>query len=206
MVVKTAIGFLNTEPDNQLIGTIQGALTSLTGNPNFPTTTPTLADMNAALAAFVTAVADAVNGGRELVSLKQAKRAELTALARQLASDLTIQSNGDMTKLISSGFPHQKPFRHKIGELPAPIVPRPKQGRVSGQLLASTRAVYGASSYNWRLALASAPTSYLQTTQTPGARVQFKGLTPGEAYLVTVNAVGAAGLSNWSGEAELMVV
>jgi hypothetical protein len=68
------------------------------------------------------------------------------------------------------------------------------------------RLIYGASSYNWRVALASAPNTYVQNAQTIGGRVTFDGLTPGDLYNVDVNAVGAAGPSNWSVAGQLRVI
>ena len=52
----------------------------------------------------------------------------------------------------------------------------------------------------------SAPDKSVQTQQTPGGKAQFDGLTPGEDYSVTVNAVGAAGTSDWSDAATLIVI
>ena len=63
----------------------------------------------------------------------------------------------------------------------------------------------GAYTYNWRLALASAPTVYLQTAQTTAARHTFEGLTAGQIYNMQLNAVGTAGESNWSGVTSFMV-
>lgn len=206
MVVKAAIGFLNSDTDAQLIVDVQSAVTGLTGNASFPTPTPTLTAITTALTAFQVALADAANGGRELTSIKNAKRAELVSLMRQLASYVTVTANGDMTKLLSSGFVYQKPNRSTIGQLPAPSAPTLKQGGTTGQLQASVPPLYGASSYNWSVALASAPDKSVQTAQTSGGRVTFDGLTPGEDYSVSANAVGAAGTSDWSDASTLIVI
>jgi hypothetical protein len=206
MVVKTQISFLNTHGDDQLIGDTQGVINGLTNNPNFATPVPALADVSTALAAFTTAVADAVNGGKEQTAAKKARRAELAALLRQLASYVTITSNGDMEKLLSSGFPYQKPTRTPVGTLPAPDAPTLRFGIKSGQLDATIAPVYGSSAYNWRLALASAPAVFVQTAQTTGGRYLFEGLTPGQTYSVQASAVGSAGPSDWSDAADLMVV
>lgn len=64
MIVKAAIKFLNTHGDNQLIGDVQAVINGLTDNPNFTSPKPTLAALSAALAAFTTAKAEAVNGGK----------------------------------------------------------------------------------------------------------------------------------------------
>ena len=130
----------------------------------------------------------------------------ICSLMRQLASYVTSTCTGDMAKLLSSGFPHQMPTRERVGELPAPVTPKAKQGELSGQMVATTGPIYGASAYNWRVALASAPNTYVRTGQTIGARNTFDGLTPGELYNVQVNAVGAAGTSDWSGAGQLRVI
>ena len=167
MIVKTAIGFLNRNSDDDLVGRVQGVLTGLTGNPAFATPAPPLADVTTALTGFTTALADAVNRDRELVAAKNAKRAELVSLMRQLASYVTITSDGDMTKLLSSGFPHQKPVRQRVGTLPAPLSPRLRQGEHTGELLGSTRPIYGASGYNWIFHNASSPPFHWYLEMTP---------------------------------------
>jgi hypothetical protein len=206
MIVKTAIGFLRLDSDDELVGKVQSAITGLTGNPDFPTPSPTLAAVTSALSAFTVALANAVNHGKEEISMKNGKRAELVSLMRQLASYVTITADGDMTKMLSSGFPYQKPFRTPIGPLEAPVSPTLRRGPHSGQLHASVEQIYGAYCYNWRVALVSAPDTYVQTVQTTASRTTFKGLTSGETYVVTANAVGSDGPSDWSDDAELMVV
>jgi len=66
--------------------------------------------------------------------------------------------------------------------------------------------VKGGYAYNWRVALASAPTVYVQTAQTTGGRTKFAGLTPGHVYNIEANVVGAAGVSDWSDAGSLMVI
>lgn len=129
------------------------------------------------------------------------------ALLRLLAFYVTVTCKGDIPKLLSSGFPMQEPGTNTPGgPLPTPNTPVVAQGPVTGSMTAKTAPVRGAGIYNWRLALASAPTVYVQTKQTPGARALFSGLTAAEIYNVEVNAVGAAGTSNWSDDATMMIV
>ena len=54
--------------------------------------------------------------------------------------------------------------------------------------------------------LASAPDAYALEQQTTAASDTFAGLTPGQIYLVDVNAVGSAGPSDWSDTAQQMVL
>jgi hypothetical protein len=194
------------DSDAQLIVDVQSAIEGLTGNASFPTPAPALTVVTTALNAFTVALADAGNGGTELTSIKNAKRAELVSLMRQLGSYVTVTAGGDMTKLLSSGFPYQKPTRSTIGALPAPYTPVLKLGPHTGELDASISPIYGAYTYNWRVALASSPTTYVRTVQTTGGRILFDGLTVGQVYNVEANAVGSAGPSDWSDAAGLMVI
>jgi hypothetical protein len=206
MNVKPAIGFLTKDSDAQLDQDAETIIASMTGNANFPTPSPTLAVIKAALDAFTVALSDAADGGVEKTAIKNAKRAELVSLLRQLASYVFAAADGDMTKLLSSGFPSQKTNRSPIGPLPAPGTPFLSQGAVTGSLAASTSPVVGSYIYNWRVALASAPAVYVKQVQTTAASNTFDGLTPGQIYNVQLNAVGTAGTTDWSGPGELMVV
>lgn len=143
---------------------------------------------------------------REKRAIKEAKLAEVVSLIRQLAAYVTATCNGDMAKLLSSGFPTQKATRTKVGDLPTPNTPKVTQTDITGQAFASTLPLYGASAYNWRAALASSPSTYVKTMQTTSSRVALSGLTPGELYNVEVNAIGAAGPSNWSVAGQVRVI
>ena len=117
---------------------------------------------------------------------------------RLLANYIGAIANGDMSILLLSGFPHQKPTYTTIGPMRQPIAPRVVQGPHSGTLAAATVPIYGAGTYNWRVSLRATPLVYVQTAQTTGARFRAHGLVSGETYLVAVNAVGAAGPGDYS--------
>jgi hypothetical protein len=101
-------------------------------------------------------------------------------------------------RLLSSGFPIQKPQRQRFGVLPAPSNLTVTLGDRTGELRASVSPVAGASIYNWRLSTAVAPTVVLQSAQTTATNNVFTDLTPGVVYITAANVVGAAGPSNWS--------
>ena len=206
MIVKPAIGFLSSSSDALLVTGAQTIVNSLTTNQDYPKPTPTLPTVTTALNDFTVAIANAAGGGKEETAIKNAKRAELTSLLRQLASYVGATCGGDMAKLLSSGFPTQKPSRTPIGVLPAPVTPTAAPGPLSGQLEAISAPVFGAYTYNWRVALVSAPTVFVQQVQTTAARNIFTGLTPGQVYFVQLNAVGSAGASDWSDDGETMVM
>ena len=205
MTAKVSISFVNDDTDSQLSTRTTGILQALTDNTNYPTPTPALAVMETTLTTFNDALAAAVGGGVVLTLEKNDARAALVALLRQMGSYVQLTCKGDMTKLLTSGFPTQKTARTPVGVLPAPAV-TVRLGSRSGDLAAKVEPLYGASTYNWRVSLASSPTTPVQTSQTTAASNTFTGLTPGVVYLVTVNAVGAAGPSDWSDPATQMVV
>ena len=205
MNVKPAIGFLTKDSDAQLDQDTETIIASMTGNANFPTPSPTLVVIKAALDAFTAALSDAADGGVEKTAIKNAKREELVTLLRQLSSYVFATADDDMTKLLSSGFPAQKTARPPIGPLPTPAAPFLSQGPVTGSLSASTPPINGSYIYNWRVALASAPAAFVKKVQSTAARNTFDGLTPGQIYNVQLNAVGTAGVTDWSGPGELMI-
>jgi hypothetical protein len=206
MIVKPSIGFLRTVSDARLVTDAETIVNSMTNNSSYPTPSPALAEITTAINDFTVAIANAANGGTDLTAIKNAKRAALAALLRELASYVTVACKGNMADLLTSGFPIQKPTRTAAGVLPAPETPVLVTGARSGDLAAVAAPVANAYTYNWRVALASAPTDYVQEVQTTAARTIFSGLTPGQIYAVDLNAVGSAGPSDWSNAAELMVV
>jgi hypothetical protein len=180
-------------------------LAMMTGNPNYTTPFPALADVGAGLddlEAKITAAA-----GRDKIAMAERKTAWVKAklLMGQLGNYVQGHCQNDLDILLSSGFnPTKVPA--PIGALAAPISPICRQGEFSGVLRARTRRVYGATVYFWRVALASAPTVYVKTAETNGCRCEFTGLTPGEIYLTEVSVMGTAGQSNYSSAGSLMVI
>ncbi len=206
MIVKASISFLSEDSDADLIIRSNGILIALTGNPTYPQPSPTLAVVNAGVVQFTNAVSAAAGGGMMLTSAKNDKRADLVALLRDLASYVQLRCKGDLTKLLSSGFPVQKTQRQPVGILPAPANLTVKLGGRSGQLDSKVEPVPGASIYNWRCTPSTSPSAPVQTPQTTAGSHTFSGLTPGMVYSVEVNAVGSAGPSNWSIAATQMVL
>ena len=206
MNVKPAIGFLTKDGEAPFTEKVATVLSWMTKNPNYPTPSPDLAMVQTAFDAYKAATAEAAQGGKENTAIRDARRADLVSLLRQLGSYVSATANGDLEKLISSGFPIQKPTRAKIGPLPTPSTASVMRGWITGSLRAVLRPVYGAFTYNWRIALATAPNVYVQTAQTTGGRIVVENLTPGQIYNVQANAVGSAGTSDWSDVSKLMVV
>ncbi len=177
-----------------------------TDNTNFTALAAAVAAVAASYEAYLLAKANAVQGGVEQTTIRDARRFDLVALVRGLLSNINAIANGDTEKLMSSGFPLRKTVRTPVGPLATPRAPTVGQGPTTGTLKASTPPVYGASLYTARLALASAPRTYVQTKQRTGTRFLFEALTAGELYNVGINAIGSAGPSDWSNDGTARII
>ena len=183
----------------------RNVVTMMTGNPAFTTPFPTLASVTTALDTLETTAEAALDRSRQAIANRNAAMAAVLSLLRQLAAYVQSHSVGDVAVLISSGFEPVKGST-PIGPLQTPYTAILRQGPTSGSIRARNPKIKGAYSYNWRVALASAPTVFLQEVQTTAARYTFEGLTPGQTYIVQVSAVGAAGETSWSAITSMMVV
>ena len=206
MIVKPTISFLSTDSDSLLSMDTRTILAAMEGNPNYPSPNPALPVVRAAGDAFSDAQAAAADGGRTLTASKNDRRAELVLRLRQLANYVAVACQGDLTVLISAGFPIHKPQRQPIGVLTTPGGLTVTFGARTGELDAAAAPVPGAAIYNWRVSTAAAPNVVVQTAQTTAASNTFTNLTPGVVYKFAANAVGTAGPSNWSNPVGLMAV
>jgi hypothetical protein len=206
MIIKPAISWLNTDSDSELINDITVVILGVGGNPAiYSKPTPDIPSIQLALNNFSTGVAATADGGPSVTSKKNNLRLIVTGMERQLAGYVQTACGGDMTNLLLSGFPVQKPTRAPIGVLAAPSNPVLALGTRSGELDASVNPVFGASTYNWKLtsSVAGAP---VLTEQTTASYVTFASLTPGATFTMTCYVVGAAGPSDWSKAVSQMAV
>src|ERR1041385_8895363 len=90
--------------DTDLIAFARNVITLMTGNAQYPTPSPTLKVIGTAVDALETAVHDALDGGKIAIATRNAARAELLSLLRQLASYVSGNCNADLVLLIGSGF------------------------------------------------------------------------------------------------------
>jgi hypothetical protein len=203
MTVKPAISWIAKDSDSMLINDTTIVLTSMTDNVSiYPTPVPSLPTIKTALTNFSNAVGVAGTGSPADTLAKNNLRLVLMGLLRQLASYVLVTCQGDMQKLILSGFPVQKPSRTPVGPLPAPQNAALDHGMNSGSLDASVNPVFGAANYNWRLT-PSTPGAAPILAQSTASYFTFTGLTPGVNYTLDVNVLGAAGVSDWSNPASL---
>ena len=198
MIVKPATSWLTTDSDTLLINDVNVIILALTANSAiYKTPTPTLLVITSVWTNFSNAVAALADGGLSATSRKRNTRLVLVGFMRQLAVYVAGACQGDMTNLLLSGFPVQKPTRSPIGKLGTPQNLKVTLGKVSGELDAKVNPVFGAALYNWTCTPTTSGAATL-TAQSTAASYTFGGLTPAVAYVIACNAVGAAGPSSWS--------
>jgi hypothetical protein len=113
--------------DNALVSKVRFILAQLNGNPSFPTTTPTLANLQAAFDALTAAMALPNPQARE--TAVPAARTNLEQMLDDLADNLEQTVNNDPVKLATTGFDMRKETAQR-GE--APAVPQTVRMKITG--------------------------------------------------------------------------
>ena len=188
-MTRVLISF-NKYTDAVLESKTHSIISSMTGNANFPTPVPALAALTAAAAAFSAALIKASTGNRVDIADKNARRAELIALLRSLATYVNLTANGDRSMLISSGLELSK-------ELEPLIITKPENLQVvngisPGELVVSINAVKGAYAYLHQYTTDEnmAPNSWVNNPST-SSKIVLSNLQSGTKYICRVGALGA---------------
>jgi hypothetical protein len=203
MIVKPAIGWINTDNDALFLNDSSVVLKAMADNVAiYDKPLPPLSEIQLALDNLSDGIAARVNGGQAATINKNNLRLLAGNLVRQLAAYVTIACKGDMANLIKSGFPPQKPARTPIGPLPQPQGLMITHGPQLGQLTATVNPVFGAASYNYRLT-PNTPGAVPIIEQDTASWHTFTNLTAGVAYKIEVSVLGAAGTSDWSNPGSL---
>src|SRR5207342_3258540 len=82
----------------------RNVVTMMTGNPAFVTPYPTLASLTTALDTLGTTTEAAMDRSRQAIATRNAARAVVLSLLRQLSAYVQSHSVGDVAALLSSGF------------------------------------------------------------------------------------------------------
>lgn len=191
--------------DTTLIAFVKNIVTLLTGlSSQYPMPSPSLATITTSVNAFETAVHEALNGGKILIGARNAARAELLSLLRQLAAYVQGHCGEDVQNIIAAGFDAVR-APSPVGTLPAPGNLRLEYPGMSGELLLRFDAVKNARNYS------------VQSSESPNgpwedqdlsttSRVKIGGLTAGKVYWARACANGSSGASEWGGPATAMAI
>jgi hypothetical protein len=200
---RVSLGFAR-KIDTGLIAFTRNVITLMTGNADYPTPSPALTVITTTVNALETAVHDALDGGKIAIATRNAARAEMLSLLRQLASYVTGSCNADLVALLGSGFDAVK-TPSPVGVLPAPENLRLSITGISGELFLRFDRVYNAANYSVQVAT-SPDGPWQEQALSTSTRVTIDGLTPGKVYWVRAAANGSAGSSGWGGPATAMAV
>ncbi len=167
--------------------------TMLTGNPDFPTTSPSVAELDTALGQLTALMVSASNGDRLQIELRDQKQKECEDMIRQLGYDIQHQSHGDSEKIHSAGFETRK--GKSPSELPAQAQGlKAKLGVFPGTIKLRWRAVKLRSGYVVQMTTTPADSNSWSTIH-KGGKVTFEvtGLQPATVYYFRVFAFNSLG-------------
>jgi hypothetical protein len=185
-------------------------LAGLTGNSNFTNLPVDLNSFKADLDAYAVSIAEAKDGGKKAIALRNKQGEVVIRTIKQLAAYVELNCKDDMNIFLSSGFQPRSSARTPAQPLDQPTILSTDQG-VTGQLLVSIQAVRKAKSYELRYGPAgaggAAPAAWT-TQMVPNAKTAaaINGLTPGTIYAIQVRAYGQVGYTEYSDSATRMVI
>ena len=192
--------------DDKLQSFSTRVLTAMKISAYFPTPNPTLADLQAAIDAFVAAVAAADIGGPTARQDRSVKKAVLVNVLLDLANDVTKTAKGDRLKLVSSGY-DISPENFNPGTIGLIVKFNVLLGKVSGSAVLNSNGVKNAVSYTFQYTLGPATANSVWVSATfSKAKYTFTGLEPGKEYSFRMIAVGTNGQESYSEIITKMVV
>ncbi len=184
--------------DPNLLKKAMTILTSMTGNKNFPTPTPTLEILGTAITRFSNALALSKDGDRMKIGERKVQREALLTVMLQLMDYVTFEGKGDRLILMSSGYTVSAATKtaKTMGKIKGFKV---VQGENSGELIASLDKVTGANSYVFSYGL----TPIINDTwkiipNGKNNRCDITGLERGKEYSVQVAVTGPKGKTIYS--------
>ena len=196
--VKLGLKGLSTSAKITLAGTI---VTSMTGNPNFTTPVPALADITAKTTEMETAYNDARIQRQEAKTATEVSadlEKELDRILTQAALYVENVSAGDEAKILSAGM-SVKDAGAPVGQLPPPLALSCMAGNKDGEIDLNWEPVRGARSYVIQMTTdPNVPDSWAPKANATESYAVILGLTSGGKYWFRVAGVGAAGQGAFS--------
>lgn len=186
---KINLGF-NRFTEAVLLVIAQAILAALTGNAFFPTTTPTLAELQTAIDAYTAALSASMDGGKASIAAKNARKQDLIELLVALGNYVMLTARGNVEMLASTGFPLTKE-RQPQPPLDTPKILKLESGTNTGELTATIAALKGALTYVYQYTQdpLSESSEWISQNSTL-SKITFTGLEAGKKYWVRVIAYG----------------
>jgi hypothetical protein len=191
-------------PIPEKIARAQQIVAALTGNTNFPTPHPALADVTAAAATLETADDDAQAARREarrLTGERDRQEHKLTQLNTQLGAHVESVAGDDEAKIMSAGLETRSDRTTNTSAPEAPETLTATTGNHDGEIELSWDTVRGARSYVVERATDPHAGPWTQAGVAPRSSLILEGLDSGTRYYFRVAAITLNGQSPWSNHA-----
>lgn len=165
-------------------------IASLTGNPDFPATVPSLADFTAVKNTYSANLVAASNGDRAAIATKNQDKDSLLGAMRMLAINLEGLALGNQAKLVSTGFDLAS-----TGEsVPAMLAPtgfKLSDGLNTGEIKSTVKGVAQAIMYSHDYCLTAPDENAVWVTRvTSTVSTVFTDLPSGTRVYARVGAIG----------------
>jgi len=188
--------------DSELDQQAEAIVVAMTGNADFPTPVPPLADVTDTINNYQEGLTKAATGDHTAVEIKDQRRQDLENILRQLGLYVQAQSGGDPALIVSSGF--------KMSKTPSPVGPLPKptgfevmpQGK--GEMKLAVDKEDGAKTYQFEYKLTTA-TDWIIKMSTK-SKLLLTGLESGKEYDFRVVPIGASDIREYSDEISSFVL
>jgi hypothetical protein len=178
---------------------VQNIITGATGNPDFGTPNPPLADLQLLFDEGTECVNELELASNALTlkrSMCDEKFIEIRTAITLFAIWAVQKVAGDRVKLESVGL-EVRPDKSPVGPLPAPANLQSFTGELEGTVGLQWDPVYGRTNYHAEYSTtANGPWTQFYTSR--ASQATCVGLTPGAEYFFRVNAQGRAGQGPWS--------
>jgi len=185
-----------------LITYAQGIVKAMTGNASFPSPTPPLATVTAAINDLQNAETAALARTKGAVPTRNAKRAALVQVLQELRG--TIQSAADADPDNSASIITGAGIAVRKTPVHAARVFAAKPGDVSGSVKLVTDSAARRASYEWEYSVDGGKT-WVTAPATLQAKTTVSGLTPGATVMFRSRPVTKTGEGDWSQPTSIIV-
>jgi hypothetical protein len=185
-----------------LITYARGVVSRMTGNPSFPSPTPTLAAITAAIGDLQTAEIAALSRTKGAVASRDEMRTVLVGALQHLRAHIQSVADADPSKaasvIESAGVAVRKTATRGARAFAA------KPGPVAGVAKITTVAASRRASYEWQYSTDGGKT-WVTAPATLQAKTTIAGLASGSTVQFKYRAVTRTGESDWSQPVSMMV-
>jgi len=170
--------------------------TAMTGNPDFPNPTPSIADYSAAVADFIAQIGKSGSRDVNAISAKNTSRKALIDLSITLGTYASLTANGNQEMLLSTNIPLRKQAQPVVLGKPSNF--RCTNGINPGELLLKIDTMDGVVTFNFMYTVYPPVEGATWTTVSSSkSTCLVTGLEAGKKYWFRVAAIGTNGQMVW---------